>query len=83
MVVKFPDKQWSRQNSLLFHETIPLIEYILTKIGMTHTKSSSCFTSLLKFRVPNRPKFRPQNTKVPIKIRAAEKIRGRIFCRFA
>jgi hypothetical protein len=24
MVRKFPDKQWNRQNSILFHETIPL-----------------------------------------------------------
>jgi hypothetical protein len=25
MVRKSPDKQWNRQNSILFHETIPLI----------------------------------------------------------
>jgi hypothetical protein len=24
MVRKSPDKQWNRQNSILFHETIPL-----------------------------------------------------------
>jgi hypothetical protein len=24
MVRKFPDKQWNRQNTILFHETIPL-----------------------------------------------------------
>jgi hypothetical protein len=34
MVRKLPDKQWNRQNSILFHETIPLKGQMRQQIGV-------------------------------------------------
>jgi hypothetical protein len=33
MVRKSPDKQWTRQNSILFHETIPL-KFKILRLGI-------------------------------------------------
>jgi hypothetical protein len=36
MVRKSPDKQWNRQNSILFHETIPLKKVKLRGFNNPH-----------------------------------------------
>jgi hypothetical protein len=57
MARKSPDKQWNRQNSILFHETIPaqmlLIFYIYNSINTSITLTIQYFIRLC-FKKPTK-----------------------------
>jgi hypothetical protein len=48
MVRKSPDKQWNRQNSILFHETIPLMYAIAHTVLQPHSANTWSFAFYLR-----------------------------------